>query len=487
MVNRLTPLAFLLRLLDISYTEISCVIGIDRSVINKWALGTRPFHARSKHYSRVAEYILQKNEQAHARQLENFFCTIYSDATETLPELRRYVDRFLSCSSVSLESMTVAGETAKKSMQRYIIPTTTSTSGRFAMLMQLFDEAAELNHPADIVLFDNEQFEWIVENPQLFLDFKEHILKVLDEGHHVSLISNVLFLEKYGKFAKLIPFLYPYKNFTEYHYTAKGDLPFQMSYYAIKGRRLIYSKKTASGSFYTVAQEDLPSLQSFEILLANHQSKCVPHLVAATWQQRITLFLSINQSMQCPGAVYLCSPMLTFVTMSRQLLLDIMEQNQIDLQKRRQILFFYSAQRNNMTNMDPQVESRQICHYQHIQQMFRNENSLSNGLSLFFGKEIILSRELLKRHIADTAQLLDQNINYHLGLIRYPQSKQETEFNMLCKENQFYLTSNQVFKCIKEPQIINRTIFSLHDTWNSIPADYKDNAAVASKLRSIIE
>lgn len=476
MDNYITPLACLLKVLNISYTELAKALGIDRSVVNKWALGNLTFHTKSKQYHKVIDYILEVNKRNNAMQLEDFFSTMYSENPSDEGYLLNCIQCFFSKSNEPI-SLQNESKMDLKDMIHYKTPSSTSIEGQFEMLMEMFNEVASSLEPREIHLFDSEQFKWIIENQHYYTCFKDSLMEVLDKGHQIIMISDISDLERYIRFSKLNAFLYPYKNFTEYHYISNTELPINISYYAVKGHQTIHSRNFGRTKRYTIAFKDPLSQKAFGSIFESYKAKSRRHLIAHSPLEWEALFSKIHQNMQSEGTVYLCSPTFSFITMSRALLIEIMDQNQVSENKRKQILDFYDSQKS----------VHQLCHFQNLKSILNEDNYLYEELSLFAGKEIILTQALIKRHIEDTIHLLEHNEHYKMGLLRFQYNKEEIEFHFFCKKDHFFLACNKVFKCVQEPHLINEAIQIVDKEWDVIPEDYKTNRAVANKLRALIQ
>lgn len=486
MDNYITPLACLLKVLNISYTELANVLGIDRSVVNKWALGTLTFRIKSKHYHKVIDYILEVNKRNGTMQLEKFFSTMYA----VNPNGENYLLNCIQCFfSKSHEPINLQYESKMdlKDMIHYKTPSSTSIKGQFEMLMQMFNEVASSLERREIYLFDNEQFKWIIENGQYYTYFKEGLIELLNKGHQITMISDISNLERYIWFSKRNAFLYSYNNFTEYHYISNEELPINISYYAIKGHHTIHSRNFGQAKRYTIAFKDPLSQKAFATIFETYKAKSRMHLIAQSHSECETLFSKIHEEVKNQETIYLCSPALSFITMSRELLLEIMEQNQVKENKLKQTLAFYDLVRSVLKDNGTNKKVRQLCHFQNLKSILEEEHYHYEALSLFAGKEIILTQALMKRHIEDTIYLLEQNENYEMGLLRFQYEKEEIEFNFFCKANHFFLACNKIFKCVQEPKLINEAVQILDKEWGLIPEDYKANRAVVNKLRTLIK
>lgn len=484
MKNNGKPIAFLLKMLNISYTELANAISVERSVVNKWALGSRSFHSGSKHYEKVIDYVLKKNEENP--KLEYFFDRIYPTQPKTDFYLQDSIDRFLSLPIIPGEFQNKLTEVNDQVLY-YNIPVCGSTYSRFSALMQMLSGVSYSDEILEVILFDEEQFEWITENEYYSKCFKDQLVNILNKDHYVTIISDVHYLKRYSQFARLVPFLYPYKRFEEYFYMSNKNQTMNLSYYGVKGQMVLYGNKMPKGRHYTIVLRDEFSLEAFEEQIRIHLENCSLHFVVQNKKQLGTLFESIKEMEEGENPVYLCSPALSFMTMSRGLLLEVLKKYKIEEGRKNQILSLYDCYRWNMTQKKGKDSFKHLCHYQYLKGVVEVEYYLVEDLSILLGEKILLSRDEVRAYIQDTIDILESDVNYGLGLIRFPRSKEEIEFGFICKKNKYFLALQEIIKCVQEPNLINEVFVILDEEWESIPFDYKDNFEVAKKLRMLIE
>lgn len=490
MAEYMTPFAYLLHLLEIKYTQMARVLEIDRSVVNKWALGIRPFHTKSRHFQNVIYYLLIVNENNGKGQLEKLVESRYPLLSRGENWLETGLRLFLSGTVFTEQQKTaVKGKAGSRLRQKeaetqsILVPTATNLYGRFLMLSQLLDEALNAEEPVPLVLYDNEQFSWIVENPHYFNSFRDQLLELIKREYPVTLISDLYYLERYAKFAKLMPILYGGSSFREYSYVSQRDLPLAISYYAITGRKIIYGKRIYKNLVYTIQFHDPLSLQSFGKLMESHLARCNLHFVARSDQEKKELFYYLYNRLDEEGIGFLYSPGLSFFTMSEQLLLKVLEENEVDRVKQLKVLLFHRRIKKQLKG----GKIKQICHYQQVFEMTtRLEVSLAE-LTQFIGKKIFMTKEHVIGHIYDTIALLEDQTHYSLGLLLSPVKKEEETFYFLCKENRFLLTCQEVFKCMEETILVQGAIEMIQKEWNVIPADYKNRDRLVKKLRQLAE
>lgn len=487
--QKLYPIGYLLKILHVSYTDIANALYLDRTVVNKWALGKRTFNSNSKHYSRVVNYLIQINEAKDENILEKLFDKIYPATTLKNEEyLRDCIHKFLDEPDIFCNT----GGSIINTTENVIycsVPVYKTTSGRFAALMALLNETISSDKKQEIFIYDSEQFNWLTEDNYYNVAFKNSMVNVLKNGHKVTFISEVDYLKRYYVFGSLMETFYPYTNFCEYYF-ASGETPHMIySYYLLKGERVVLGNQLSTGELYTIALSDPYSVDSCEARLSHHLNRCVLHKCICNDRDRFQLINLIKVIGRTNDVSFIYAVGLSFVTMDSKLLSDVLQSNKIYGEKREQIL---DLNRNhqifvyNKSALNPAL--RHVCYYDDVESMLTSEMWYLEALSLHIGKKIYLDRKQVIRHILATAELLEQSEIFSLGFLRDSETGYRSTHGILCRRNQYCISCHGQLRITREVSIVNATIDLMKNEWSqNIPSEYKDNHIVAKRLRELVD
>ncbi len=486
--ENMRPIGHILKLLKISYTELASVIFVERTVVNKWALGKRSFNSSSKHYNNVVDYIIKVNENKNKKTLENFFNTIYPNISKTDSYVRDCLDRFLSSTDMPYNCYGLVNE-SKNNMFYYNVPIYGNTFGRFSALMQLLDNVIMSDKKEKIILYDNKQFEWIINNDNYSTYFYDKISQILKKEHNIIVISDVHYLEKYHRFSTLMQRFHVYKNLIQYFYISNRNPQMIYSHYLVKGKTIIIGTEMSNGELYTIVLSDIFSVSAAEERIKHQLKHCSLFTRIQNDKERFRVLDNICIAEKTDDLTYLYTPALSFITMSRDLLCKVLQRNKVIGEKKEQILKLHDnhyAISFCKTVTEPQF--RQICYLENIKDILSQDEWCLEELSALIGKRITITNEIGIQHIKDTIDLLNKSSNFSIGFLRVRGSNYKNEYTCLCRNNQYLINCQIQSRITHEIYIVNEAIKLMDYEWhNHIPSDYKNNNEVTKKLKQLIE
>lgn len=486
--KKIYPIGYLLKVLHISYTDLANALYLERTVVNKWALGKRSFNSRSKHYNKVVDYLIQVNLEKKEFALENFFERIYPNMPKSDTYLRDCINRFLG-ESEFVANVGGAIISTKENVIYCSVPVVQGSFGRFASLLDLLDKTLLTDKKYEISLYDNEQFKWLTSDEYYNIRFQETMIKVLEQGHSVTFISDIDYLKRHHEFSEVMDLFYPYPNFNEYFFFSGNNPEMFYSYYFVKGHRVVIGNRLSNDELYTITFSDPYSVDSCGMRLKNHLRGCVLHKMVKNDDERMELIDLIKKIERTGDTCFIFAIGLAFITMSQELLSDILQTNKIYGEKKEIILSLLQNHENYVYDKYVSETSfRQLCYYNDIEKMLKKDKWYLEDLSLHLGKKIYMNHSQIKRHIYDTADLLEKKKNYSLGFVRENNTNNRTQCSHLCRRNQYAITCRGQLRITREVSIINTISDIFENEWqNNIPLEYKDNVLVAGRLRELVK
>ncbi|MFV0552158.1 MAG: hypothetical protein ACK5L6_09615 [Anaerorhabdus sp.] len=375
--KELYPIGYLLKKLNISYTKLANHLHVDRTVVNKWALGNRNFDKASVHYNAVVNFLLSINKKNNNKTLENFFNKIYPTSSFTADYLKECIDKFLNTTDlISLNSGTVIEGTPNT--YNFSASVYRGEFGRFNSFINLLNKLSALNN-ANLFLYDSDDFLWLSNNNYSTI-VKEHFINIL-KNNKITLILNSNYLQKNPKLSRFICSFYFSSNFQVYYFKNISTYIKLSSYYLIENECLVIGSTLANEDLYSILLEDPYSLDSYSVknadFLRNSSKKHivknyndVSNLIYITSE---TLIVNIDES-------YYYSHGITFLSMSENLLETILEENNISTERKKSIIELHKRRRHHFFANSPFF--RQICYLKDIVKMLAADYFYYEELSL---------------------------------------------------------------------------------------------------------
>ncbi len=484
--NRTKPLGYLLKLLKISSTTLASVIHVDRTLVNKWVLGTRKFDLDSKYYELVVKYIIEENEKKGGRILNKFFSNIYPDIAVTDAYLQSCLDRFLASIDIPSNAYCLINE-AENSVYYSSVPVFKTMQGRFQVIMDLLGDALSSDQKEEILLFDVELFEWIFDCDSYAELFKKQVATLLDHHHDVIFVCDTHHFQAYAKFANLTQGFLPYENCHLHYSTFDFELSGTESQYMIWNRTVIYGSRMENGEMYSIVLRDPLSLSSASQKAKKRLEKCSPCMVVRDNPKRYEIFEKICRAEEADELSYLYTPALSFITMSRGLLDEVLYVNKVLGRERKRILQFYDAHAASMQKESDTPLMRHMCCYERIKEVLTLDRYYFVELTGIVGRKMYMTHGMVARHIQDTIQILRNSKNYCMGFLRLTSSFNQDNYSSRTMRNHYFIAYQKVLKYIEELELIKNTILINETEWaKNIPDEYKDNGWVANKLEGLL-
>ncbi|MEG2488625.1 hypothetical protein [Anaerorhabdus sp.] len=480
--KELYPIGYLLKKLNISYTKLANYLHVDRTVVNKWALGNRNFDRTSVHYDSVVNFLLLINKKNNNKILENFFNKIYPTSSFSANYLKECIDKFINTTDlISLNSGTVIEGTPNT--YNFSASVYRGEFGRFNSLINLLNKLSALNN-ANLFLYDSDDFLWLLNNNYSSI-VKEHFIDILN-NNKITLILNSDYLKKNPILSRFICSFYFSNNFQVYYFKNISTYIKLSSYYLIENECLVIGSTLANEDLYSILLEDPYSLDSYSVKNADFlQNSSKKHIVKnyndvsnLIYIISETLIVNIDES-------YYYSNGITFLSMSENLLETILEENNISTERKKSIIELYRRRRHHFFTNGPFF--RQICYLKDIDKMLSADYFYYEELSLLSNKKILLNNNKVKHHIKDTIELLKCATSFNIGFLREFDSYSNLDYTIICRKNQYLIVYSNYIQITRETDIINESINIINNEWeNQIPFQYKNNTSVSIILSNLI-
>ncbi len=481
-------LGYLLEILSIKPSELAKTIHIDRTNVSKWISGARSFNSSSNHYKAVIDFIIDTNERKNLNTLENFFSSIYGCSPEKNC-VRKCVDRFLNMIDIPKSVYSTVCE-AQGSMYHCNIPIYNNVDGRYHTLMDMLTLACNSDGHEHVYLFDNEQFSWLVRQPELISSVIDTIKKILENGHEVTLISNAYYAIEYKAFSMFSYILCSFGNFNEYFLTENMNPRIISSYYLLKDKVVVmgYGLKKGTDEIYTRVMRDPLSVSYSEYMVKEIMHDCRKTEIVTTTPARISVYERLIKLDFIDEVSYLYTPGLTFLTMSRELLIEVLKKNHVYGDLQNALLNLHASLYKTHYKNTPIPLERHVCYYEFLRDMGKLDNIYLDELSVMCGKEVYISKSQYIQHLLDTAERVLSAPNYCMGFLKIVNGLYDQNYSCKTKRNLYHVLCHKVMKYTDEPTVVNTAISILETNWQKdIPYEYKNKFEVAERLTQLAQ
>ena len=455
--ERLYPLGYLLKILKISYTELANVIYVERTIVNKWALGQRTFNDTSPHYQNVIEYLLKINEQEE-NILGSFFESLNPEVKSESIDIRLAVQEFLN-QSKHWQKQLRTFKTLLSQKNNYDIYVNNDTNDHFLLIGEMLDEVLKCKKKQNLIFYDNEHFKWLCDEKGYLQTFIEKVKMILEKGHHITIMFDINYLKYNFMLGDVMQQLYCYSNYRELFY--HGDTPELItSYYIMGSLGVIVARRIEKAKFYSVIFHDTHSIQAYMKQFYFQEKLCTEHKAINNEDDYEWLFKHICNVVKSDEIVYMYSKGLSFLTMSIDLLEDVLKTNGVFGKKFEWIILVKKTfDKYNLIRASKVSRVRQLCSYYDIQQMVKASDWECFGLSSLLNKKITITAKQVKQHVNDTVELMNKHSNYELGFVRVTDNEPLKTAKFLCRKNQYVISINGNPRITHEVDIVN-TIFA---------------------------
>lgn len=216
--SSLSPLGYLMDYMNMQTGYLAQTIHVDASLVSKWKSGSRALSPSSIYFDDVINAFLKyKNDDENSLLKSALFELFPSESPKTSKELTVVLRRILASDKLlqSKKENVLAPENAKAITVQKI----EGRDGRREAVDSLLSYAESLNNPGELLIVDNEDFEWLLEDASFALSFEERIEELIHRGFYATfLITYSSSNNSLSKFFGLLSPLIFHRNISWYSY-----------------------------------------------------------------------------------------------------------------------------------------------------------------------------------------------------------------------------------------------------------------------------
>ncbi len=418
--KQLTNFGILMDLLSISTIELSKTLSVERTAISRWRHGVNKISVDNSYFEEMVEYFVQKNKHLGNELLEEFFESVY-------PVKKRihksYLKKCIRSYILNIpDSRTDDEHTAGSyiSINKYI-----GAHGRMAAIVELFEAAEKLQSPSVIKIFEAEQMDWVACNTNYSTLLYQKIKSALDAGHKVEIIFQVKGVNASNiELHQLFLELAFHDNLTHFLFAPIAGKEHVNSIYLLPQRMSVagYCFNNVFNKMLSFSTRDRHYTDAQEEIYEKYK-RASKQVFTATKPTELEHMLDcIKYSVNRDGEYFNASKELSIVTMSEELLNEILSDNNITKEQNKLCHEFYHAFRATIENANQNNANHETTisglYYDltEITAPLTYPSIISYSLSAITGRIVQMSREQYLRHFRDTAELVKNDSRYHIYL-----------------------------------------------------------------------
>jgi len=481
-------LAYIMSLLHISGQHLADAILVSRSLVSKWKNQKLPFNPSIYHFNNVVDAIITINKQQNTQTLERFLESVIPNLDKSdYHWLDNSLRLFLSGNiDYSIENK---NKNKNKSLYTTNIDVYRDMTGKRAAIIDFFEYALSLKDRQEIFLSDMGNLSWVLDYPKFVNKWKNLMLELLNEGHHITVIHNSNRPESqiYKIIYNWLP-LYFTGNLSSFYYQKMDDNISFPSLYVIKNHIAILSLNSSSApdNYYTALYKDPFSVSQIENQINEYleSSSTLIEIYDYDLNDINVLSKKMVEKGRNDDELYLFARIPTFSTMSSETLLTVLKENDINPTLTEEILLIHKEIQGFF--IKNKYFRRHFYDIDKIREYVTKDRIEYQEISTLAKKPVYVSNSAFKQHFSDLKSFVLKNENYELCLTSLSKFKIPKNSNILVRQNCFVYAYPQFAEkglVYSTEDVIIKSFYTMLDRlWKRIPTINKDKNWVISQL-----
>ncbi len=492
--KNLSQLGYLMELLNLSATELSEYLNIERTTVSKWKSGARAFSNNSHYSEAVIEFLIKKNNRRGSRVLNRFFESIYSKTGCVSNDcLRKSITKFIGETEVPavppLPCYNEKGALYKSNFYIY-----RGAEGRKHAVSLMLTSAKNLDVSSQICFLENSGFQWVGNDENYLHELTDSLRQILEMGHKIDLITLVSFdYLPNGFLLKNLLCLSLYDNFKYYIAGARFSKLMSLGIYAIKDRFLAMGLNgdLNLASMYTSIFHDKLTVNQTLTLFDNFKSITQPVRLASKKSEKDEAIKIIRDSEKTREPLFFVGNYLSVATMSRELFYTILENNSLSKPDRDRCIAFFNSVKAAINISSFNVNGGFLFYHDNIADRLKYESVALPELCALSAKCVTMTRAQYLHHLRETAEFLLDNPKIRVfvnhGKLEYNNIDcmwfKKNIWTMLIAAKNCKFSNRFIFS--EESLLIKIFTFEIEEAWHIAPHEHCGNSSVADILMKL--
>ena len=475
-------LALLMDALDIPGKNLASALHVDDSLVSKWKKNHRPLTLNTPYLRPMAEFLLNE-EKERGRNVITVLIDPHDQIADEIAKIN-FLCRWLVGYS-SWEEGAAAVEPDQICDPSFFATRAQlwqGNHGRRSAVRELFKRTLSLREPQEILLLSQEPMQWLTEDKSFLEEWQGLLMNVLQKGHQVRIIHSID--RSMSSLDSILEHWLPLHltgRIRSWFHPVYGTLPYYLTLFVV-GQSLALSSVTphdCSGPICTTLAQDPLSIKQYTSVFDSLLKQCQELIKVYTPNSLLHALEEHIIASPKPTELYIFSGNPLFVTMPRELIVDILKANKVELSAAKRLLAYYDAfsQLRSHSPVHHGIDDARIPEY------LSEKALVCHDLSVLTNRTIYLTEEQRRQHIRHLVELVMKSNNFELGLC-----PDLGPINLVIKKNQAVLAWSDlpVFSQVAATMesTITRAFYEhFRFVWEAIPRVYRTPGIVAETLQ----
>ena len=182
--------SYILKLLDISPSQMAKYLNVDRTLVSKWKNASRSISIKSVYFDKALEFLISKNNRLKINLLKNLFSSVYPEFDNSINDdnyLTNYLKRYLFDSSINTFNIEI---TQSNSIYTAPVKIYNEEKVELSEIISMLELAIKAHTYKKLYILFYNTIDLFLENESFRNKWIEKLLKLLDVGYELNLIYN---------------------------------------------------------------------------------------------------------------------------------------------------------------------------------------------------------------------------------------------------------------------------------------------------------
>lgn len=482
----------LMNFLNISTADLANAIHVDASLVSKWKSGSRKISEKSVYFEDIIQYLLDNDAPYDYVNLRSELVALFPDYSLDEPEDLTLLLRQALCgkkASLAVRDQQIFNARGNAISTFSFI----DLCGKREALEKLLSFAEEMTVPSQLTFLDSTDFDWLADDPDFTGRFIRRISQLLNKGFQCRFIIHYdASLEAFRDFFSMCNILIFQSNIDWYYLPYYNQPVFQISLsllgHAISTISLASNMQNASTTLFTDSTLVLKHAGMTEDILKQCTrlfESCPPAAFAKTFHQL--------EQYRMRGIFYnfLSSP--AFLAVNPGLLSEILTSNHLSQSEIDRVLEANAEIRlatQDYFDVSSLIPNPVIFFFRLDEMISRitKESFVSQSLSLFCGREIIVPADCYARQIRAMANALRKYPNMSIVLSTAEDKSNLPDIDCWYMQHAWIFQMDQKgYRLCNDPGIVNMLSDFLARYIKNIPESRKNRESVRYYLLDLAD
>ncbi|MFA5015311.1 MAG: hypothetical protein WC549_07215 [Actinomycetota bacterium] len=500
MINKqLSRLGFLLRQFDITEIELANILHVHYTLVSKWKNRKRVLNPHSPYLKNIIEHFIALDSNIQYKRLKQILSREYPNTSlESVDEISFFLNQWLSERDTDFKKdeslLKIITDKNTYRAEFYIFK---ENEGRRKASIDFMDIAISSPEGREMLLFSQEDNAWFYKDEKFlklwrkknfeFLNKngKIHIIHTLDRSYKSNAFSLLCWLPLHIS-PNTFPYLYP--KFLE-----STSIRFTM--FLLKNVAAIFgiTAEITTKILYTYLLFDPISLSKCQFAIQSLLTSCTPMFEKLFHNDNRKIVNLITKSLKEEEDSYFSTLPPSIAIISGELFRSIMAENNFSNTEIKLYLGYQSAIKNEFHGTLPDNCHRYIYDINKLEQILESGRIFLNESSLFIGKDLKITRDILILCIEEIILDMDKIPNLKIGLSEGPPHPCLENIDIWVKKNTVTIFNTMALKkrpafslVTREVTAVNSYFYSFNQIWNSISPIKRDPNWVKQRLLHLI-